>query len=201
MAKAAPPGPSTIDAESGGGKISGVSTEATRWSVVSGASAERIPAANSGDRASSPIAWKTTSIVVSAGCFVTPSTSSFACSDSMPWISPDVRSPPAAGRRARGPGMPRTRTERANAGGRRSRRAARTCSASLSLELVEQERPEPPQAVSTGVPPSRDLSEPSPRAAFVRSSPPMSTPRTNTWGNVGQPLQSLMARRSRHFEK
>jgi hypothetical protein len=49
--------------------------------------------------------------------------------------------------------------------------------------------------------PTEDLSEPSARAAFVRSSPPMSVPLTKTWGNVGQPLHNLMASRSFHFEK
>jgi hypothetical protein len=39
---------------------------------------------------------------------------------------------------------------------------------------------------------------PSASAATVRSSPPRRTPRTKTWGNVGQPLHSLMA--SRFFQ-
>ena len=42
---------------------------------------------------------------------------------------------------------------------------------------------------------------PSAIAAFVRSSPPMSVPFTKTCGNVGHPLQSLIASRSLHFPK
>jgi hypothetical protein len=48
---------------------------------------------------------------------------------------------------------------------------------------------------------SRAPSEPSAMAVFVKSSPPTSTPRTNTWGNVAQPDQSLIARRFFHSEK
>jgi hypothetical protein len=54
---------------------------------------------------------------------------------------------------------------------------------------------------ATSTRPVADLSEPSASAAFVRSSPPMSVPFMKTCGNVGQPLQSLIASRSLHFEK
>ncbi len=48
---------------------------------------------------------------------------------------------------------------------------------------------------------TRSTSVPSAMAAFVSASPPMRTPRTKTCGNVGQPLQSLIARRFFHSEK
>ena len=44
-------------------------------------------------------------------------------------------------------------------------------------------------------------SDPSASAALVRSSPPMRIPLTKTCGKVGQPLQSLMASRSRQRER
>ena len=47
----------------------------------------------------------------------------------------------------------------------------------------------------------RARSVPSAMAAFVRSAPPMGTPRTKTWGNVGQPLHILIARRRCHSER
>ena len=52
-----------------------------------------------------------------------------------------------------------------------------------------------------GAQPSSFLREPSASALVVSSKPPMSTPRTNTWGKVGQPLHILMASRCFHMPK